>query len=188
MLSHRQRQLEQRAIIKNLFFACHDASFCSAFLLSIPRGWMWQYILIIQIEIERKSFGGSFYPRETQCQSESATSVINVTNRFHNALLVWNWFFFSISKQRRLLHRLWFCPSSVQLLNTFFPNRFAFLREICVIRCSPYDTFVFSVHRRRLWTIEVFNKFRWIWKRPNDTESLGCMAIADYFSSQLLWK
>lgn len=64
MPSHRHRQLEQRAIIKNLFFACHDASFCSAFLLSIPRGWMWQYILIIQIEIERKSFGRKFFIRE----------------------------------------------------------------------------------------------------------------------------
>lgn len=129
-----------------------------------------------------------FYPRETQCQSASATSVINVTNRFHNALLVSNWLFFSILEQRRMLHRIWFCPSFVQLLNTFFPNRFAFLREICVIRCSPYDTFVFTVHGRRLRTIEVFNKFRRIRKRPNDTESLGCMAIADYFPSQLLWK
>lgn len=69
----------------------------------------------------KKLRGEVFYPRETQCQLESATSVINVTNRFHNALLVWNWFFFSISKQRRLLHRVWFCPNSAQLLNTFFP-------------------------------------------------------------------
>lgn len=142
-----------------------------------------QYALRSLFKLKTKQEKKSFYPRnsaQNQCLLESATSVINVTNRFHNALLVWNWIF-SISKWRAE------CYTKISAPKTFF-----FVPEwMCCLTgffFSPYKTFVFTVHRWRLRAVEVSSEIWRILDRSNGTESLGCIAVAEDFSCYFLCK
>lgn len=116
---------------------------------------------------------------EHRLHSESMSlGISNITNRFHNALLVWNWIFSNIAAEQNVTEQvslslfscwtIFFCSCSLQICQ----NRKR------VLPSSPYDTFVFTVHRRRLRAVEGFGEIWWVLERSNDTKALGCMTVS----------